>query len=109
MRCVGSTHRQHDGIDIAASTGTPISAEADGRVTFAGSRGGYGNVVIIDHGNGTETRYAHQDTIGVSVGQTVRAGERVGTVGSTGMSTGPHLHFEGRRNGQSLNPRRVLS
>ena len=101
--------RNHDGIDIAAATGTPIAAAADGKVTFAGRRGGYGNVVIIEHANGTETRYAHQDTISVGVGQTVRAGERVGTVGSTGLSTGPHLHFEVRRGGQPVDPRSLLA
>ena len=105
---VTGAHRDHHGLDIAAATGTPIGAAADGKVTFAGSQGGYGNVVIVDHGNGTETRYAHQDTIAVTVGQSIRAGQRVGTVGSTGMSTGPHLHFEVRRHGEPVDPHRFL-
>jgi murein DD-endopeptidase MepM/ murein hydrolase activator NlpD len=106
---VSGARRNHDGLDIAATTGTTIGAAAGGTVTFAGSRGGYGNLVIVDHGNGTESRYAHQDTIAVTVGQTVKAGDRLGTVGSTGMSTGPHLHFEVRRQGRAVDPRRFLS
>lgn len=106
---VTGAHRDHHGLDIAASTGTPIAAASGGTVTFAGQQRGYGNIVIIDHGNGTETRYAHQDTIAVSKGQTVTAGQRIGTVGSTGLSTGPHLHFEVRRDGEPVDPRRFLS
>lgn len=106
---VTGAHRDHHGLDIAASTGTPIAAASGGTVTFAGQQRGYGNIVIIDHGNGTETRYAHQDTIAVSKGQTVTAGQRVGTVGSTGLSTGPHLHFEVRRDGEPVDPRRFLT
>ena len=105
---VTGAHRDHLGIDVAAPTGTAIVAAAGGEVTFAGQQGGYGNVVIIDHGNGTETRYAHQDSMAVSVGQRVEAGERIGAVGSTGLSTGPHLHFEVRRDGQAVNPRRFI-
>lgn len=100
--------RLHAGIDLGAPTGTPIGAAAAGTVTFAGERGGYGNLVIVDHGNGTETRYAHQDTLGVRAGQVVEAGEPLGTVGSTGQSTGPHLHFEYRRNGEPVDPRPLL-
>lgn len=96
--------RPHRGIDLAAPTGTPIAAMAAGTVTFAGWQNGYGNVVIIQHGDGTETRYAHQDTMGVSVGQEVAAGELIGTVGSTGRSTGPHLHLELRRDGDAVDP-----
>jgi murein DD-endopeptidase MepM/ murein hydrolase activator NlpD len=106
---VTGARRDHHGLDIAAPTGTPISAAAGGKVTFAGQQRGYGNIVIVDHGNGTETRYAHQDTIAVSVGQRISAGQRVGTVGSTGLSTGPHLHFEVRRNGEAVDPRGFLS
>jgi murein DD-endopeptidase MepM/ murein hydrolase activator NlpD len=106
---VTGAHRDHHGLDIAAATGTPIGAAADGKVTFAGSQGGYGNVVIVDHGNGTETRYAHQDTLAVTAGQIVKAGQRLGTVGSTGMSTGPHLHFEVRRQGEPVDPRPFLA
>ena len=100
--------RPHRGLDLAAPTGTPIGAMAAGTVTFAGDRGGYGNVVIIDHGDGTETRYAHQDRMSVTVGQTVVAGETIGTVGSTGLSTGPHLHLELRRDGEAVDPAPLL-
>lgn len=92
-RGTSSTHR---GVDLAAPTGTPIKASAAGRVTFArtGYNGGFGNLVIITHDNGTETLYAHQSSIATSVGATVAQGETIGYVGSTGRSTGPHLHFE---------------
>lgn len=96
--------RQHHGVDMSAPTGTPIRSFADGTVTFAGPRGGYGNVVIVEHANGYETRYAHQSAIDVAVGQRIRAGEVVGRVGSTGQSTGPHLHFELRHHGESMDP-----
>lgn len=100
--------KQHAGIDLAAPTGTPIGAAAAGTVTFAGVRGGYGNLVIVDHGDGTETRYAHQHTIAVRAGQQVAVGDLLGTVGSTGMSTGPHLHLEVRRNGRPVDPAPLL-
>ena len=100
--------RPHRGVDFSAPTGTPISAAAGGTVTFSGEQGGYGNVVIIDHGDGTESRYAHQHTLDVAVGQTVRAGDQIGTVGSTGLSTGPHLHFEIRRDGEAVDPAPLL-
>ena len=93
----------HTGVDIALPTGTEILAAHDGTVTFAGVQGGFGNLVIIYH-NGIETRYAHCDTILVSVGQWVYAGDVIATVGSTGMSTGPHLHFEVFILGRRLNP-----
>jgi murein DD-endopeptidase MepM/ murein hydrolase activator NlpD len=96
--------RMHHGIDIAASSGTPIRAALAGTVTYSGPMGGYGNIVIIEHPNGTETRYAHNSRNDVNVGQQVARGEVVGAVGSTGMSTGPHLHFEVRRNGESVDP-----
>ena len=96
--------RKHDGIDLALAAGTPVRAERDGVVRFAGDRGGYGNVVIIDHGNGLETRYAHCATLTVQAGDNVPEGAVVGTVGSTGRSTGPHLHFEVRENGIATNP-----
>jgi len=101
--------RRHDGIDLAARTGTPITAARDGVVRFAGTRGGYGNVVVLDHGDGVETRYAHCDTVGVKVGQVVRAGEPLATVGSTGRSTGPHLHFELRSDGHAVDPQRDVT
>lgn len=106
---VTGEERLHSGIDLAAPTGTPIAAAAAGTVTFAGPRGGYGNLVIVDHGDGTETRYAHQDSLAVVVGQVVAAGEVVGTVGSTGRSTGPHLHFEVRRHGEPVDPAHLLA
>lgn len=106
---VTGVRKSHTGIDFAAPTGTPIEAAAAGTVTFAGVRGGYGNLVIVDHGDGTETRYAHQHRIDVGVGQQVQRGQQLGTVGSTGMSTGPHLHFEVRRDGTPIDPRPWLS
>ena len=94
-------HRHHDGIDIAAPKGSPIHSVKDGIVSFAGVQGGYGNVVEIDHGNGWVTKYAHCDTIAVKVGDKVNASEVIAAVGSTGRSTGPHLHFEVERHGKS--------
>ena len=95
----------HQGIDIAAETGTPIVATADGVVTTAGwNDGGYGNMVDIDHGDGIMTRYGHASAVAVTPGQTVRCGEVIAYVGSTGYSTGPHLHYEVRVNGQPVNP-----
>jgi len=94
----------HSGIDIAASPGTPVGATRPGRVRFAGWRGAYGNLVIVDHGEGITSYYAHLSSIAVSVGQTVDQGTTVGRVGSTGRSTGPHLHFEIRVNGDPRNP-----
>ncbi|MBW3621330.1 MAG: peptidoglycan DD-metalloendopeptidase family protein [Actinobacteria bacterium] len=105
---VTGQYRLHAGIDLAAPAGTPIGAAAAGTVTFAGVRGGYGNLVIVDHGDGTETRYAHQDTIAVTAGQRVGVGDLLGTVGSTGQSTGPHLHLELRRDGQPVDPAPLL-
>ena len=105
---VTGARKQHNGLDIAAPTGTPIQAPAAGTVTFAGMRGGYGYLTIIDHGDGTETRYAHQDRLSVSTGDRVDQGQIIGTVGSTGMSTGPHLHFEVRRDGEAIDPAPLL-
>lgn len=96
--------RQHDGLDIAAPRGTPIVAALDGVVRSAESRGGYGNVIIIDHGGGVETRYAHCDTLSVRPGERILAGDLIGTVGSTGNSTGAHLHFEVREHGKARDP-----
>ena len=98
----------HGGLDIGASTGTPIYAVADGTVTFSGVYGGYGNLVIISHGNGIETYYGHCNSLYVSQGQYVSAGENIASVGSTGYATGPHLHFEIRENGTQLNPENYL-
>lgn len=94
----------HPGIDIAAPEGTPIQAAATGTVAIAGLEGGYGNYTCIDHGGGVTSCYAHQSSISVSVGQQVSQGEVIGAVGSTGMSTGPHLHFEVRVNGATVDP-----
>ena len=94
----------HHAIDIPASKGTPIYSAADGVVTFAGKRGSYGNLVIIKHDDGKETRYAHCDTIKVSSGTKVKAGQNIATVGKTGDTTGNHLHFEVRINGKSVDP-----
>jgi len=94
----------HLGIDIALPTGTEILAAHGGTVTFAGDMGGYGLVIFLYDGNGMETRYAHADTLLVSTGDTVAIGDVIATVGSTGNSTGPHLHFEIIRNGRHLNP-----
>jgi len=104
------TKRFHAGLDIGAGSGTAIVAAADGKVISAGYRGGYGNTVMIDHGNGVVSLYAHQKSGGikVSVGERVSKGERIGTVGSTGYSTGPHLHFEVRVNGAPKNPNNYL-
>ncbi len=96
----------HTGVDFAAGTGTPIHAAGDGVVVHAGWWGGYGNCVVIAHGNGRSTLYGHCSSVHVSSGQKVRRGEVIAAVGCTGYSTGPHLHFEVRRNGVPVNPMR---
>ena len=98
----------HAGLDFKGPTGAPIYAAAKGKVTFVGRRPGYGNCVEIDHGNGLRTRYAHMSAFRTRVGQPVTAGQLIGAVGSTGRSTGPHLHFEVRLHGQPVNPRPFL-
>lgn len=102
------TVKFHTGIDIVAPMGRPIKAADSGVVMFAGRWGGYGNVVIIDHGRGFSTLYGHQSRIMVSEGQKVEKGQTIGLVGSTGYSTGPHLHFEVRVNGSPDNPMKFL-
>ena len=97
--------RMHTGIDYAVGTGHPIKASGTGIVVWAGPRGGYGNLVIIDHRNGLATLYAHQSRVSATLGQKVSAGQVVGFVGQTGMSTGPHLHFEVRELGTPVDPR----
>jgi len=104
---VGSTN--HKGIDIGASTGSPIVAADDGTVVTATYSSSYGNYVIINHGNGRATLYAHQSAIACKVGQVVVKGMVIGYVGSTGISTGPHLHFEVRENGVAVNPLNYFS
>lgn len=99
----------HKGIDIGAPNGTPIYAAADGTVTYASyNSGGYGNLVIISHGNGIETYYGHCSKLYVKKGQSVSAGDNIAAVGSTGRSTGNHLHFEIRQNGSQINPQRYV-
>jgi murein DD-endopeptidase MepM/ murein hydrolase activator NlpD len=98
----------HSGIDFKGAIGSPIFAAADGRVTFAGWKAGYGKAVEISHGNGMLTRYAHLSRIDVTVGQRIEAGATLGGLGNTGRSTGPHLHFEVRINDRAVNPRPFL-
>ena len=99
----------HSGMDFRAGTGTPVLAAAGGTVTFSGTNGGYGKMVEIDHGNGFATRYAHMSQLGVTVGQSIAGGQQLGLSGSTGRSTGPHLHFEVRRNGSAIDPGRFIA
>lgn len=98
----------HKGLDIAAPYGTKIMAAADGKVSYSGWMGGYGNLIIIDHGNGIQTYYGHCSKLYASVGDEVEAGECIAAVGSTGYSTGNHLHFEIRKNGAQINPQKYL-
>ncbi|MBD59791.1 MAG: hypothetical protein CL808_06675 [Citromicrobium sp.] len=97
--------KRHNGVDLAAPTGTPIYATADGTVQRADYFGSYGNYIQIGHGNAIETRYAHLSRIIVADGQEVRKGDLIGFVGSTGRSTGPHLHYEVRIDGRPVDPR----
>lgn len=99
----------HQGVDIAAPRGTPIAAAADGKVTFAGRNKGYGNSVVIEHADGRRTRYAHAERLYVQAGETVHSGQIIAAVGSTGHSTGPHLHFEVIENNRRINPLHVLA
>jgi murein DD-endopeptidase MepM/ murein hydrolase activator NlpD len=98
----------HTGIDFRGDTGEAIHVTAGGTVVSAGWSGGYGRMVEVDHGNGLATRYGHLSEIDVQVGQTVKAGQTVGRMGSTGRSTGPHLHYETRIDGEAVNPRKFL-
>ena len=98
----------HTGLDIATSTGTPVLAAASGTVTFSGRKGSYGNLLVITHSNGVQTYYVHCSKLYVSAGTTVTQGQTVAAVGSTGNSTGPHLHFEIRVNGVAYNPQNYL-
>lgn len=104
------THERalHEGVDFAAPTGTPIVSAAAGIVIAAEQHADYGNMVEVDHGNGYTTRYAHASALHVQVGQLVKRGQRIAEVGNSGRSTGPHLHFEVRVNGESVNPARFL-
>jgi murein DD-endopeptidase MepM/ murein hydrolase activator NlpD len=98
----------HSGLDFRGNTGEPIRATAAGKVAEAGWNGGYGKMVEIDHGNGFTTRYGHLSQIDVHVGQHVRSGQTIGRLGSTGRSTGPHLHYETRIDGDAVDPQKFL-
>jgi murein DD-endopeptidase MepM/ murein hydrolase activator NlpD len=98
----------HTGLDFRGETGEAIHATASGTVTSAGWSGGYGKMVEIDHGNGLSTRYGHMSAIDVHVGQAVKIGQVLGRVGSTGRSTGPHLHYETRVEGEAVDPHKFL-
>lgn len=98
----------HTGLDIAAASGTSIKAAASGKVVYSGSKGSYGNLIVISHGNGVQTYYGHCSKLLANVGDTVEQGEVIAKVGNTGNSTGPHLHLEIRVNGQTVNPQHYL-
>lgn len=101
---LGAGRRMHSGTDLAAPMGAPVHATSGGVVTAAGWNGGYGLFVAVDHGGGTQTRYGHMSRLAVARGQTVQRGQLIGFVGSTGRSTGPHLHYEVRRGGVATDP-----
>ncbi|MBI5521250.1 MAG: peptidoglycan DD-metalloendopeptidase family protein [Desulfarculus sp.] len=102
--------RAHNGLDLAAPAGTPVSAAKAGVVSFAGAAGDYGNLVIVDHPGGGSTYYAHLQSTGVKAGQALKQGQDLGKVGSTGLATGPHLHFEVRDGlGQAVDPQPLLA
>lgn len=105
----GSNVETHKGLDIKGPLGAPVKAMAMGEVEFAGLRGGFGNCIILKHGNGFETLYGHLSKILVSSGQKIEIGQQIGNIGSTGRSTGPHLHYEVHRNGQKINPQSFLT
>ena len=96
--------RQHNGVDLAAAHGTPVYATADGRIGRAQWFGSYGNYVQIEHGGELQTRYAHLSSYTVEAGEMVRKGDLIGYIGSTGRSTGPHLHYEVRVDGEPVDP-----
>jgi len=98
----------HTGLDLHGKPGDAVHASADGTVTAAGWSGGYGCVVDIDHGSGLSTRYAHLSALDVQLGQRIKAGQIVGRLGSTGRSTGPHLHYETRVKGEAVDPHKFL-
>ncbi|MEP7229683.1 MAG: M23 family metallopeptidase [Ginsengibacter sp.] len=105
----GSNVETHKGLDIKGPMGAPVKAMAKGEVAFAGQRGGFGNCIILKHGNGFETLYGHLSKILVSSGQKIEIGQQIGKIGSTGRSTGPHLHYEVHKNGQKINPESFLT
>lgn len=104
----GRSYEFHGGLDIDGEKGDNVMAPANGVVTKAGWQGGYGNLIEVDHGNGLTTRYGHLSKIEIQVGDTIQRGQVIGMVGSTGRSTGPHLHYELRLNDKPINPRRLL-
>jgi murein DD-endopeptidase MepM/ murein hydrolase activator NlpD len=106
---ISGVRKLHTGLDLNAASGTTIRAAGSGTVILASWYGGYGNAVVIDHGGGLSTLYAHQSSIAVSIGQSLVVGDTVGYVGTTGYSTGPHLHFETREWGTPVNPMNYLS
>ena len=100
--------RMHLGVDIAAPKGSPVLAPADGRVAFAGRKGGYGLAIVIDHGGELTTLYGHNSKLFVTEGEIIKKGQEISLVGSTGHSTGPHVHYEVRVDGNPINPNRFL-
>ena len=105
----GENVEVHKGLDIRGPIGSPVKAMAKGEVEFAGLRGGFGNCIMLKHGNGFETLYGHLSKILVHVGQQIEIGQQIGNIGSTGRSTGPHLHYEIHHNGEKINPQSFLT
>ncbi|MGN6601684.1 MAG: M23 family metallopeptidase [Ginsengibacter sp.] len=105
----GNNVETHKGLDISGPLGSPVKAMAEGTVEFAGRRGGFGNCIMLKHANGFETLYGHLSKILVKVGDKIDIGETIGRIGSTGRSTGPHLHYEIHKNGQQINPQSFLT
>lgn len=105
----GAAVETHKGLDIKGPMGAPVKSMAKGKVAFAGKKGGYGNCIILKHGNGFETLYGHLSKIGVQVGDKVDIAQQIGNIGSTGRSTGPHLHYEVHHDGQKINPKSFLT
>jgi murein DD-endopeptidase MepM/ murein hydrolase activator NlpD len=105
----GDAVETHKGLDISGPMGAAVKAMAKGAVIFAGSKGGFGNCIILKHGNGFETLYGHLSRITVHAGEQIEIGQQIGNIGSTGRSTGPHLHYEVHRNGQKIDPENFLT
>ena len=105
----GENIETHKGVDIKGPLGSPVRAMARGVVEFAGLRGGFGNCIMLKHGNGFETLYGHLSKILVTVGQKIEIGQQIGNIGSTGRSTGPHLHYEVHKNGEKIDPKNFLT
>lgn len=105
----GENIETHKGLDIRGPIGSPVKAMAKGEVEFAGLRGGFGNCIMLKHGNGYETLYGHLSRILVHIGQKIDIGQQIGLIGSTGRSTGPHLHYEIHKNGEKIDPKNFLT